>query len=105
VAVFFDWSLFYIERPTLLGSVEDHIPSRDFLLRHGPGSLDALRALGATHVLVRRAGFLQKSYPFLTKAELDRAFRDPEALLGERLLLEGELLFERHGVAVWKISP
>jgi hypothetical protein len=56
-------------------------------------------------VLVRRAGFLQKSYPFLTKAELDRAFRDPEALLGERLLLEGELLFERHGVAVWKISP
>ena len=105
VAVFFDWSLFYIERPTLLGSVEDHIPSRDFLLRHGPDSLDALRALGATHVLVRRAGFLQKSYPFLTKAELDRAFRDPEALLGERLLLEGELLFERHGVAVWKISP
>ena len=45
VAVFFDWSLLYIQRPTLLGSVEDHVPTRYFILQHGEdGVLPALRA-------------------------------------------------------------
>ena len=104
VACLFDWSSYLVDRPVVLGSVEDHVPSRHFLLEHGDRSLEALRAAGVTHVLVRKARFLRKLYPFLDESRLEADFDAPAALLDELLLMDATLVFAEGGSRVYRLD-
>lgn len=104
VALLFDWDNALLERETLLGSVEDHVPTRYLLLRHGERSLEALVEAGATHVVVNRVNFLRKLYPFLDDATFEAEFDAPEALLDELLLRQGTLIFQHGRVRVLRLD-
>ncbi len=103
VAVLNAWPLEPLERRFLLGSVEDHVPTRHLLYVEGEQSLQRLREAGATHVLAGRVNFLQKSYPFLDAATFRRQFEEPEDQLDELLLADGVLLFEAGRYSVWRL--
>ena len=105
VALLFNWSAALVERPTLLSSVEDHIPSRHWLLTHGEDSLDALRAAGATHLLTTRVHFLPSVYPFLDAETFSAAFTRPEALLDRLLLDEATLVYQQGRTRVYRLPP
>ncbi len=102
-ALLFAWPTYYVERPTLLGSVEDHIPSRFLVLRHGAETLGVLREAGVRYVLANRVRFLDKSYPFLSPEEVEAQFRAPVAALERGLLAEGVLVFEQGRFGVWRL--
>jgi len=104
LALMFDWSSYLVERPVVLGSVEDHTPVRHWLNAHGDRSLIDLQAHGVTHVLVRRTRFLRKLYPFLSEADLERDFDGPVAALDALLLAEATLVFEQDGSRVYRLE-
>lgn len=104
LAVFFGWSGYYIERDYLLSSVEDHVPTRHFLLREGEGALGRLREAGVGYVLVERVGFLPSVYPFLSKADFQAQFVAPEALLDRLLLQQGTRVFQSGRASVWRLD-
>ncbi|MCP4915842.1 MAG: hypothetical protein GY913_02875 [Proteobacteria bacterium] len=103
VAVLFAWPGYYVDRPYVLSSVEDHVPARHLLYVQGDATLDALRAEGVTHVLSGRVNFIHKSYPFLSEQAFVEQFRAPEKQLSELLLAEGRLLFEDGRYGVWTL--
>lgn len=105
VALFFDWSAYLLERPVWLGSVEDHVPARHWILTHDGDALDALREEGVTHVIVRRARFLRKIYPFLTEQHLEAYFDAPVAALDEQLLMEATLIFQAGTNRIYRLAP
>lgn len=94
VALLYDWSRTLVQRPVLLGSVEDHVPVRHWLLTRGPRALDDLRDAGATHVIVTTTRFLPTTYPFLSDDERQRDLDVPGQLLDELLLRQGTLLYQ-----------
>jgi len=104
VALLFAWPTLYVDRPSLLGSVEDHIPSRYLMLRHGPGALAHLQSLGVTHVLANRVRFLKKAYPFLSDEAFETAFEAPARDLEQALLADGVLVYEEGRFGVWRID-
>jgi hypothetical protein len=104
VALLFEWTGFLLERPSILGSVEDHIPTRHFLLSHREQSLDHLRELGVTHVITRRIHFLKKVYPFLDSDEFENSFTQPEAILDDLLLMETTLVYESNRTRVYRLD-
>lgn len=103
VAVFFDWSTALLERDTVMGSVEDHVPTRFWVLTRGERALAALQAEGVTHVLVGRAGFLRRQYPFID----ERAFRDqllgPLETFDDLLLMQATLIHEARGTRIYRL--
>jgi hypothetical protein len=108
VALFFAWPKRYVERPILLGSVEDHVPSRVHLEREGEKALQVLKEAGVSHLLVGGVcdgckNFLHKSYPFLSEAEFDAQFRAPERQLQGLLLKEAAKVFESGKYSVWRL--
>lgn len=105
VAQLFDWSTALIDRPVLLGSVEDHVPSRAWLLTHGQASLRDLQAAGATHLVVTRTRFLAKLYPFLTEDERSRELEAPVAFLDELLLAQATLIYQDGQTRIYRLEP
>ena len=103
VALLYTWTGYLLQRDYVLGSVEDHIPVRHWLLTHGEDSLTELQALGVTHLIVGRIGFLHKTYSFLSKEAFEEAFLDPLELLEERLLVDAVLIYEARGVRVYRL--
>ncbi|MDG1481129.1 MAG: hypothetical protein P8R54_16170 [Myxococcota bacterium] len=103
VALLYTWSGYLLERDYVLGSVEDHIPVRHWLLTHQEASLSDLRDAGVTHVIVGRIGFLHKTYSFLPEGEFQSEFLDPLALLEELLLREAVLIQEANGVRIYRL--
>jgi hypothetical protein len=103
VALLFSWGSFDVERKQILGSVEDHVPTRHFLLRHGENSVDAMVQAGATHAVVRHTIFLSNAYPFLSPEELQSQFNGPVADLNDLLLMKAELLFQYGSHRVYKL--
>lgn len=104
LAILFDWSIYLSPRPVLLGSVEDHVPARAWLLTHGPSALADLKAAGATHLVVGRVVFLEKLYPFLSAEERARDLEGPQRLLEELLLREATLLGEEKGTRLYRLD-
>ncbi|MFT5582505.1 MAG: hypothetical protein ACI9VR_000081 [Cognaticolwellia sp.] len=103
IALTFAWAGYYLDKPYLLGSVEDHVPMRHLLYLHGPETVEVLRQLGVTHVVSGRVRFIHKTYPFLSDAVFREQFTDPEALW-EALLLENATLVYRDGrYGVWRL--
>lgn len=104
IALLFDWSTWLVQRPVLLGSVEDHVPTRVWLLTRGSHALADLQQAGASHVLVTRTRFLPKLYPFLTADELQTTLNDPVALLDELLLAEATLIHQQGGTRIYRLQ-
>lgn len=104
LALLFDGSIYLSPRPVLLGSVEDHVPARAWLLTHGPRALADLKEAGATHVLVSRTAFLEKTYPFLTLEEKERDLDAPLRLLEELLLREATLIHEAKASRLYRLD-
>ena len=103
IALLFNWSGYLLERERLLGSVEDHVPSRHLLFTHGGTTLAYLRGLGVTHVLSTKRRFLKKSYPFLSESQFEAQFVAPTRQLEDLLLLDAELLFQEGRTRVHRI--
>ena len=104
VAVLYEWPSHLIDRETVLGSVEDHVPTRYWLLVHGDGSLRALRDRGVTHLVVGRFKFLRKWYPFLEDDVFDAMFAAPTRLLESLLLQEATLVYEAGHTRVYRLD-
>lgn len=104
VALLLDWSIYLSPRPVLLGSVEDHVPARAWLLTRGPGALADLKEAGATHLVVGRVAFLEKTYPFLSPEEKARDLDAPLALLEELLLREATLLHQDRSTRLYRLD-
>lgn len=105
VALLFDWSTALVDRPTLLGSVEDHVPARHWLLTRGPHALDDLRAAGATHLLVGSVRFLPSVYPFLSETERQATMQAPLDQLEALLLTQATLIHQQGGTRVYRLDP
>jgi hypothetical protein len=104
VALLFEWNGFLLQRENEMGSVEDHIPTRHFLLSHGTESLAHLRERGVTHIVARRIHFIRKLYPFLSEDEFRTSFQEPEALLEDLLLMEASLVYESNRTRVYRLD-
>jgi len=108
VGLLFAWSKLYIDRPFLLGSVEDHVPTRVLIEEHGTAALQELKTQGVTYLLVRNAcdecsNFLSKSYPFLSGQEFEDLFVDRETVLKEQLTRDAVKVFESAKYSVWRL--
>ena len=93
VALLFAWEGAAIQRRQLLGSVEDHIPSRHFILSHPTDPLGGLRRAGATHVLIGNVDFRRQLYPTIPEADFDAEYRKPVSTINHHLLMGADLLF------------
>jgi hypothetical protein len=103
VAMLFSWTGAHVNRLQVLGSVEDHTPTRHWLLTHGDDSLRALASAGVTHAIVRRVRFIEDAYPMLPPASFQTAFREPVQILRESLLMQAQLLFQDDQLAVYQM--
>jgi len=105
VALLRSWDTALVERETLLGTVEDHVPLRHLILQRGPTLLEALREAGATHALVGPRAFTPRAYPFLSGPAYQKAYGEPEAALEDALLMGATLLYASHGYTVYALDP
>lgn len=103
IAMAFTWGGYHLDRPYVLGSVEDHVPMRHLLYLHGDQTLPLLRELGVTHVVTGRVHFIHKTYPFLDDATFNEQFTQPEEQWEEMLLEQGTLVFEQGRSSVWRL--
>lgn len=105
VALLRSWDTALVDRETLLGTVEDHVPLRHLILQRGPTLLAALREAGATHALVGPRAFTPRAYPFLSGPAYQKAYGEPEAALEDALLMGATLLYASNGYAVYALDP
>jgi len=103
VAMLFAWRSSDLEAKQILGSVEDHNPTRHFLLANAGREVDALVQAGATHALVRNTRFLPKTYGFLGTDQFTREFRNPVRQLQDNLIMQADLLFRSHTHSVYRL--
>ncbi len=100
VALLYSWQGYYLRQPYLLGSVEDHTPTRQWLASHGDGALHALYERGVRWLLVGDLHFLRKSYAFLPEPEWRSQFVEPQERLRYLLRRDAERL---HASARWEV--
>jgi hypothetical protein len=105
VAGLFAWHNYWVKQPFLLGSVEDHVPTRYWVWQRGEASLTTLRELGVVWLLVGDVRFLKKSYAFLPPSVLDAQFTRPRDQLRELLLRDATRVFAQDRWEVWRIDP
>jgi hypothetical protein len=105
VALLYAWQRYHVGQTSILGSVEDHVPTRYWTWQHGDDTLHALADLGVSHLLVGDVHFLKKSYPFLSPDVLRAQFTDPEKQLRELLLRDATRLYASARWEVWRLDP
>jgi len=104
VALLFAWQGYYVQQPQVLGSVEDHTPTRQWLAQHGDASLRELRAQGVRWLLVGEVRFLRKSYTFLPEADFRRQFTEPAEQLRALLARDAVLTYGARHWEVWHLD-
>jgi hypothetical protein len=104
VAMLFAWHGYYVPQPWILGSVEDHVPTRYWVWQHGDDALTALADGGVRYLLVGDVHFLKKSYPFLKPDVLEAQFKAPEARLRDLLLRDATRLYAGARWEVWRLD-
>lgn len=104
IALLYAWHGYYVDQPYVLGSVEDHVPTRWWLWSHGDAALADLSAAGVTHLLVGDVRSIRKSYPFLSPAVLRAQFTEPEERLRELLLRDATRLFAANRWELWRLD-
>jgi hypothetical protein len=105
VAMLFSWDRAHLERRQILGSVEDHTPTRHWILDHKNQSVQALTEAGASHAILRRVRFIERGYPFLSESVFKQAFERPVQTLNDALLMEAHLLFQDGQHRVYALPP
>ena len=103
VALMFTWENAALQRRQILGSVEDHIPSRHFILSHADEPLEALHRSGVTHVLIRNIEFRPALYPSLSRAQFDAEYQQPVSVINHHLLMNADLLFSSSSHRVYRL--
>lgn len=104
VAQLFAWHGYWIDRPWILGSVEEHTPTRMWLAQHGDDALHALRKRGVTWLLVGDVRFLRKQYPFLPEAEWRAQFVAPRDLLTRLLARDAQRVYAGRHWEVYRLD-
>lgn len=105
VALLNTWAAYLVPQPTLLGSVEDHVPTRHWVFTHGDASLAALYEAGARWLLVGDIKYLRKGYGFLDEATWKTQLREPQERLERLLLRDADRVFADRHHAVWRLRP
>ncbi len=104
VAVLFHSDLVSIPRRTVLGSVEDHTPSRWLAVTYGDRAIVHLREQGVQYVLFQRVKFVRKAYPFLGDDAFRRQLDAPVQVIDAALRKDATLVFEQGRWSVWDIA-
>ena len=104
VAMLFAWHGYYVPQDVVLGSVEDHIPTRWWLWSHGDASLRDLESQGVDWLLVGDTQFLKKSYGFLSPEVLRAQFNEPVERLRALLLRDATRLYAQDRWEVWRLD-
>lgn len=103
VALLFSWNSASIHRSQILGSVEDHIPTRHFLMRHAEDPIAALRTKGATHVLIRNVAFPRAVYDYVDDIQYITEFLEPVEQANSQLLMNADVLFSDRTHRVYRL--
>jgi len=104
VALLFAWHGYYVEQDYILGSVEDHTPTRRFVVSSGGDVVGALRARGVGYALVGDTKFLRKAYEFLPEAEWRAQFVAVRDALRASLERDATRLFAEKKWEVWRLD-
>lgn len=105
VALLFAGEVALVDRPTVLGSVEDHTPSRWWVWHHGDHALTALRDAGVRYVLVQRTSLLRQTYPFVPADVFADQLEAPPKRLRALLAAEATEVYASGRYSVWDLRP
>ncbi len=105
VALLYTWGRYYVGRPWVLGSVEDHTPTRYLVRQHGSQAIEALAAAGVTHLVVSEEKPIRKVHRFLDDAEWREAFLEPRSSVDEQLRGQATRVFRAGEHSVWRVVP
>jgi hypothetical protein len=101
VALFFTWPVFHLLQPAVVGSVEDHVPSRFLLFEHSEDPLGWLASQNIRYLVVGERPFLRKEYAFLDDSQFQRQFQQPVEALQKALLYHATRLYREGSYSVW----
>lgn len=104
VALLNCWPSYYMIQPTLLGSVEDHVPTRHLVWAHGEDALRTLAEHGARWLLVGDNTYLRKSYRFLPEGVFEAQFRAPQRDIERLLTRDATRVYAMNHHAVWRLD-
>ena len=104
VALLGAWGGYYIDQDYVLGSVEDHVPTRYWLALHGDNALKALADLGVRWLVVGDLPRLRKVYRFLDESTYVQQFREPAAHLDRLLLRDARRVYSANHTAIWRLD-
>lgn len=104
VALLGSWSGYYVDQPWILGSVEDHVPTRYWLALHGDEALHTLYAMDVRWLVVGDLPTVRKSYSFLDESTFNQQFRAPAAQLDRLLLRDARRVYSANHTAIWRLD-
>ncbi|MEC7985701.1 MAG: hypothetical protein VX278_11100 [Myxococcota bacterium] len=99
--LFYVWGGSVLNRPYRLSSVEDHIPVRSWIRKHGDDSIDKLNT---EFLIVGKPAISYKKYSFLSKEVYEKEFEAPIAKLEELLLKQSVLVYTAKGYRVYRVK-
>ncbi len=105
VALLYTWGRYYVGRPWVLGSVEDHTPTRYLIRQHGDQALPVLADAGVTHLVVGEDKPIRKVHRFLDDAAWREAFGAPRDQVDRQLVAGATLVFREGDHGVWRLVP
>ena len=105
VALLYTWGRYYVGRPWVLGSVEDHTPTRYLVRQQGERALPTLAEAGVTHVVVGEDKPIRKVHRFLDDAAWREAFLVPREQVDRQLLGGATLVYRAGDHGVWRLLP
>ncbi len=104
VALLGNWGGYYVDEPYVLGSVEDHVPTRYWLALHGDDALHALGREGVRWLVVGDLPTVRKAYFFLEEGTFEQQFKAPAAQLDRLLLRDARRVYLANHTAVWELD-
>ena len=82
----------------------DDRPLVSDLIAENASKIEALRELGATHIMISKSRFLKKEYPFLSDEQFERDFQAPMELLEDLLKMEATKIYEEKPTTIYRLS-
>lgn len=104
VALLGAWAGYYVQQPYVLGSVEDHVPTRYHLALHGDDALHDLYRDGVRWLIVGDLPGVRKTYAFLDAGTFTAQFLKPKEQLDRLLLRDARRVFTQSHVSVWALD-
>jgi hypothetical protein len=103
IAFLYAWTGLATDRFVVLGSVEEHIPTRNWLMTHGESSLKDLQEVGVDFIVVGPPPKYKAGWSFLTKKDFEVRFIQPQKILQNCLLRDTVMIYEHKGFALYRI--